>query len=122
MSSTYDATANPTTTTDARTALDELMAWLGVDGLVAALGTPGLLAEIDQHSAAVRDAIAAVGREVDALSLSRYARSIAAAAQRMGRPLPEPSPTGTETQWASADWHLLRLVAVCAIAVDADLV
>ena len=35
MSSTYDATANPTTTTDARTALDELMAWVGVDGLGA---------------------------------------------------------------------------------------
>jgi hypothetical protein len=116
MSSTYDATANPTTQASAQTALDELMAWVGVDGLVAALRTPGLLAEIDQHAAAVRDAIVAAGRPVDALSLSRYARSIAAAADRMGRPLPEQSLDGTDTDWSNAGWHLLRLVAVCAIA------
>jgi hypothetical protein len=116
MSSTHDATANPMATASAHQALDELMAWVGVDGLVAALAAPGLLAEIDQHAAAVRDAITAAGCAVDALSLSRYARSIAAAAQRMGYPLPEPSLNGTDTYWTRAGWHLLRLVAVCALA------
>jgi hypothetical protein len=119
MSSTYDATADAMTVTSAQTALDGLMAWVGVDGLVAALRTPGLLAEIDQHAAAVRDAIAAAGREVDALTLSRYARSIAAAAHRMGRPLPEQTLDGTDTDWSQAGWHLLRLVAVCAVADEA---
>lgn len=116
MTSTYDATANPATATDARTALDNLMAWVGVDGLVAAYATPGVLAELDQHTVAVRQAIAAAGREVDAVTLNRYARSIVAAAERTGRPLPEPSLAGTDTQWARAGWHLLRLVAVCALA------
>jgi len=120
MTSTFDATARPETLTDARTSLDELMAWVGVDGLVAALRTPGLLAEIDQHTTAVRAAIAAAGCPLDALSLSRYARSIVAAAARMGHPLPEPSVEGTETEWARAGWHLVRLVAVCAVADEVD--
>lgn len=104
------------TRTDASAALDDLMAWVGVDGLVAALRVPGLLAEVDQHAAAVRDAIAASGQEVDALTLNRYARSVLAAATRMGRSLAAPA----ETEWASAEWHVLRLLAVCAVAVEAE--
>lgn len=117
MTGTYDALANPMTRTDASAALDDLMAWVGVDGLVAALRVPGLLAEVDQHAAAVRDAIAASGQEVDALTLNRYARSVVAAAARMGQPLPS---LDTETEWAAAGWHLIRLVAVCAVAVEAE--
>jgi hypothetical protein len=121
MTAAYDSLANPMTHTDAREALDDLMAWVGVDGMVAALRVPGLLAEVDQHAAAVRDAIAASDQEVDALTLNRYARSVVAAATRMGRPLPEPTPGGTaETLWDCADWHLVRLVAVCAVAVEVD--
>jgi hypothetical protein len=119
MTGSYNATANPMTHTDARVALDDLMAWVGVDGMVAALRVPGLLAEIDQHAAAVRDAIAASGQEVDALTLNRYARSVVAAAARMGHPLPSPEGIA-ETLWDCAGWHLLRLVAVCAVAVEAD--
>jgi hypothetical protein len=116
MTGSYDALATPMTRTDASAALDDLMAWVGVDGLVAALRVPGLLAEVDQHAAAVRDAVAASGQEVDALTLNRYARSVVAAAARMGRSLATPEETG----WASAGWHLIRLVAVCAVAVEAD--
>ena len=44
--------------TDPATAvLDEMMARVGVDGLVAALADPGVLAVVDQHAAAVRDAL-----------------------------------------------------------------
>ena len=42
--------------------LDEMMARVGVDGLAAALGDTGLLAQVDQHAAAVRDALRAAGR------------------------------------------------------------
>src|SRR2546430_2592396 len=39
MSSAFDATADATTVPTAQLALDDLMAWVGVDGLAA--GTPG---------------------------------------------------------------------------------
>jgi hypothetical protein len=103
--------------TPARVLLDEMMARVGVDGLAAALGDAGLLAQVDQHAAAVRDSLLAAGREVDAEGLAAYAKSIAAAAVRMGRPLPEPGHAPmTGTAWLAAEWHLMRLVAVCLIA------
>jgi predicted secreted hydrolase len=106
----------------ARALLDEMMARVGVDGLAAAFGDPGLLAQLDQHAAAVRDALAEAGRAVDADGLAAYARSIVAAAVRMGRPVPEPGHAYVSgTAWLSAEWHLMRLVAVCMIAESADL-
>ena len=119
MSSTYDATANAPTSTrsQALTVLDELMAWVGVDGLVAALETPGLLAAVDQHTAAVRDALTVEGHRIDAQALAGYATSIIASAHRMSRPLPAwNTERGADVTWTSAGWHLLRLVAVCAVA------
>jgi hypothetical protein len=104
----------------ARALLDEMMARVGVDGLAAALGDVGLLAQVDQHAAAVRDALADAGREVDAPGLAAYARSIAAAAARMGRPVPQPGDAYLSgSAWLSAEWHLMRLVAVCMIAESA---
>jgi len=100
----------------ARVALDELMAWVGVDGLVAALRSPGLLAAVDQHAAAVREAMVARYGGVDATGLAGYARSVTAAAYRMGQPLPE---HGATVNWSRAGWHVLRLVAVCALADEA---
>ncbi|MBU2671017.1 hypothetical protein KOI35_46725 [Actinoplanes bogorensis] len=99
--------------------LDEMMARVGVDGLVAALADPGLLALVDQHAAAVRDALESAGRDADAEGLAGYARSIVAGARRMSRVLPEPgfAPV-SPAEWKAADWHLLRLVAVCAIAEE----
>jgi hypothetical protein len=106
----------------ARTLLDEMMARVGVDGLVAAHTDAGLLAQIDQHAAAVREALHHAGREVDAEGLAAYAKSIAAAAVRMGRPLPEPGHAPmTGTGWLTAQWHLMRLVAVCLIAESSGL-
>jgi hypothetical protein len=97
--------------------LDEMMARVGVDGLAAALGDAGLLAQIDQHAAAVREALHQAGREIDAAGLAAYARSVAAAAKRRGRPLPQPGHAYISgTAWLAAEWHLMRLVAVCMIA------
>ena len=116
--STAPAAAPPA----ARVLLDEMMARVGVDGLAAALGDAGLLAQVDQHAAAVRDARHHAGREVDADGLASYARSIVAAAERMGRPVPQPGHADVSgTAWLAAEWHLMRLVAVCMIAESAGL-
>jgi hypothetical protein len=102
--------------------LDDMMARVGVDGLVAAMADPGLLAQVDQHAAAVRDALADAGRGVNAEGLASYARSIEAAARRMGRPVPAAGQAYvTGAAWHAAEWHLVRLVAVCAIADSAGL-
>ncbi|WP_229074104.1 DUF6401 family natural product biosynthesis protein [Actinoplanes sp. DH11] len=106
----------------ARVHLDETMARVGVDGLAAAFAEPALLARVDQHAATVRDSIRDAGRVVDAESLASYARSITAGAARMGRSVPEPgqAPTGAAA-WMNAAWPLLPLVAVCLLALEADL-
>jgi len=102
--------------------LDEMMARVGVDGLVAAHGDPGLLAQVDQHAAAVREALAHAGRASDAEGLASYAKSISAAAERMGRPVPQPGRAYVSgSAWLAAEWHLLRLVAVCMIAESSGL-
>jgi hypothetical protein len=103
---------------DADTALlDEMMARVGVDGLIAAMTEPAVLAQIDQHAAAVRDALSEAGRRADASGLAAYAKSIAFAARRAGRPLPSPGTAPVcGPGWMAADWHHMRLVAVCAIA------
>ncbi|WP_067501598.1 DUF6401 family natural product biosynthesis protein [Actinoplanes sp. TFC3] len=102
--------------------LDEMMARVGVDGLAAALGDAGLLAQVDQHAAAVRDALHSAGREMGAEGLAAYAKSIVAGAARMRRSIPEPGHAPlTGTAWLAADWHCMRLVAVCLIAETAGL-
>jgi hypothetical protein len=106
-------------TSPATGTLDEMMARVGVDGIVAALADPGVLAVIDQHAAAVRDALDDAGLDADAEGLSGYARSIVAGARRMGRTLPAPGAAPlTSAEWLAADWHVLRLVAVCQIALE----
>ncbi|MEV6300339.1 DUF6401 family natural product biosynthesis protein [Actinoplanes sp. NPDC051861] len=102
--------------------LDEMMARVGVDGLAAAFASPALLARLDQHAAAVRDALHSAGRVADAKGLAAYARSIAAGGIRMGRPLPEPGAAPVTVEgWLNAGWPLLRVVAVCLIAETAGL-
>ncbi|GIF15957.1 DUF6401 family natural product biosynthesis protein [Actinoplanes teichomyceticus] len=102
--------------------LDDMMARVGVDGLTAAFAEPGLLATVDQHAAAVREALRDAGRAIDVDALAAYARSIAAAAVRMRRPVPAAgeAPT-TVAGWSAAGWPLLRLLAVCLIADSAGL-
>ncbi|MEV4282422.1 DUF6401 family natural product biosynthesis protein [Actinoplanes xinjiangensis] len=97
--------------------LDEMMARVGVDGLTAAFTEPALLARLDQHAAAIREALRGAGRIADADGLASYARSIAAGAVRAGRRLPEPGfAPMSGAEWLAAGFPLLRLVAVCLIA------
>jgi hypothetical protein len=117
MTSDFFAITAPGTAERAFAVLDGLMARVGVDGLTAAIANPGVCAAVDQHGAAVREAVRRSGRQLDAESLASYATSIAAAVHRMGHELPEPG-EAVEYEWATAEWHLVRLVAVCALAEE----
>jgi len=97
------------------TLLDELMARVGVDGLVAALRCPTLLATVKGHEAAVQDTLAMRGHAVSAVSLAGYTVAVLTAGMRCGRLLP--SDPGS-VDWSNAEWHVLRLVAVCSLACE----
>lgn len=102
--------------------LDEMMARVGVDGLTAALTDPALLALVDQHAAAVREALVTAGRSLSADALAGYARSIVFAARRAGSAVPAPGQAPiTAEGWRAADFHSIRLLAVCAIAEESAL-
>ena len=117
MTSDFFAITAPGSANRAFAVLDDLMARVGVDGLTAALANPGLLAVVDQHAAAVRESVRRSGRVLDADSLAGYATSVTAAVHRSGRELPEPG-EAERVDWTRADWHLIRLAAVCAIAEE----
>lgn len=110
------ATEETMAETTARYLLDEIMARVGVDGLVAAHANAGLMAAVDQHVAAVRDSLTAADKDVDSVALAGYGRSVLAVAQRHGRELPD----GPEVDFTVAEWFVLRLVAVCALADELD--
>ena len=95
----------------ARASLEHLMAWVGVDGLVAAINSPGLRAAVDQHAAAVRDA---VGDVLDVIALADYARVVHATAIRAGQAPPDTA----RLDWTRAPAYLLRLLAVCALVTE----
>jgi hypothetical protein len=114
MTSEHGMTTDMVAADAARVSLDHLMGWVGVDGLVAALGSPGVLAVVDQHAAAVRDALGT--RVGEPRALAEYAREVHVAALRDVHPLPDPA----RLDWSTAPAYLLRLVAVCALAGVAD--
>jgi hypothetical protein len=116
MTNEIPVTAQPTANPTAEVVLDNTMAQVGVDGLAAAMVLPGLMAAIDQHAAAVRDSLLASGLTITAVPLSGYATSVSAAAVRMGRELPDPA----TADWSKATWFQLRLLAVCALALEHD--
>jgi hypothetical protein len=105
----------------ARRFLARLTEQVGTAGLVAAATAPALLATIDQHAAAVRD-IVAFGVEgsavvAGAVLLAGYARGLVDHAREQGWPLRTPD---TPTSWSGADWLIMRLVGVCALARSVD--
>jgi hypothetical protein len=110
MTSDYSTTADAVALDAARTSLDHLMAWVGVDGMVAAMRSPGLLAAVDQHAAEVRDLLG--DRVHHAPALAAHARTVHQAATLLGHTLPDPA----RLDWASAPAYLVHLVAVCALA------
>lgn len=100
-----------TATERARAALIELMSSVGRPGLAAAGTAPALLAAIDQHAAAIRDSLEAGRRPLSAIALAGYVEGLRDAAHEHGWRMPEAT-----ADFASGDWVLTRLLAVCALA------
>jgi hypothetical protein len=99
----------------ARSTLIRLTASVGTAGLAASAANPGLLAEVDQHSAAVRDSLQGDHRALTVAALAGYAEGVRAAALEHGwQPPAEP------VDWSQPDWLLTRLLAVCALARSLD--
>jgi hypothetical protein len=109
--------------------LAALMTSVGVTGLAAAARDPGLLALVDQHAAAVRESLVGPaesvdwvnevrrdGRPLSALALAGYAEGVRDAAIEHGW-----QPPVGPIDWSGADWVLVRLLAVCALARDAGI-
>ncbi|MFF3856227.1 DUF6401 family natural product biosynthesis protein [Micromonospora sp. NPDC002575] len=84
---------------------------IGTAGLAAAATRPGLLAEVDQHAAAVRDALGGDHRPLTPAALAGYAEGVRDAAREHGW-----QPPTRPTDFAEPDWLLTRLLAVCALA------
>lgn len=99
---------------------DQLLATLhdrvGAAGLVAAGRDGALAASITLHEDQVRAWLTGHGLAVSRQSIAGYAAVLLAAAQRCGRQLPaEPH----RYDWSRAEWYLVRLLALCTMAVDA---
>ncbi|WP_432980796.1 DUF6401 family natural product biosynthesis protein [Dactylosporangium sp. CA-233914] len=96
----------------ARSTLNGLMTWLGEPGLAAAREAAGLQAVIDQHAAAIRDALGDPQHGPGAVPLAGYATGVRDALIEAQWQLP---PT-TEIDWSNLEWPALRLIAICALA------
>ena len=88
------------------------MAWVGDAGIEAAFTTPGLLSLVDQHAAAVRDALGDPDHGPGVVALAGYACGVRDAAVEHDWLMPDPA----TINWLVADWPTLRLVGVCSLA------
>jgi hypothetical protein len=99
----------------ARELLSHLISRLGRAGLTAASTRPGLLAALDQHIAAVRDALGDGWRIPSVTALAGYAAGLRDRAAEHRWEVP----AADEVEWTFAPWPVLRIVAVCALADQA---
>ncbi|MCW2638146.1 MAG: hypothetical protein JWP76_452 [Dactylosporangium sp.] len=97
----------------AQLALAQLRERIVAGGLSAMRADPALLADVDQHAAAVRDALTEVSGRVSAVGLAAYADGVADTAASNGWQLPADL-DGQE--WSTPSWPLVRLLAVCVVA------
>lgn len=81
-------------------------------GLVGESQPPWVIAQLDQHSAAVRSSIESDGIGLDRRSLGYYVRGL----------LDGMRERGWETSESDYDWETLRLMAVCSLATERGLV
>jgi hypothetical protein len=97
--------------------LATLSSRVGEAGLAAARFDAGLRTDVGRHEAEVRAWFDSQAVTVSRQSLAGYAAVLLAAAQRCGRHLPR-DPEGHD--WASAEWYLVRLLALCSMAAAAE--
>lgn len=97
----------------AQLALAQWIRRIGVNGFRAMATSPALLAAVDQHAAAVRDAVTRPDGMITAMNLASYADGVHDAAGLRGW---WPSRAITADDWRIPSWPLLRLLAVCHLA------
>jgi Family of unknown function (DUF6401) len=102
----------------ARLALAQWIRRVGRPGFAAMAGNPALVARVDQHAAAVRDALTGRHGVITATDLASYADGVCDTATKRGWRLAREY--GDEC-WAEGPWPLLRLLAVCLIARERGL-
>lgn len=105
MSAPFDELAAGRRAFIARASLSELATILGRPGRAATNCRPDLVALVDQHAAAIREALG--GHRIDPVALAGYAAAIRDAARRDGDQL---------NDWSAPSWTMLRLLAVCQVA------
>lgn len=103
-------------TSAARLALGQWGSRLGVTGMTAMRATPGLRAEVDQHAASIREAIADRRGRLHPVTLAAYADGVADVATAKGWS-PDEIAGG---DWSAASWPSVRLLAVCVLADALD--
>jgi DNA-binding FrmR family transcriptional regulator len=103
----------------AQLALTRLRGRIATSGVDAMRDDPALLADVDQHAAAVRDALIEATGRITTAGLAAYADGVTDAAADNDWFLPA-DPDGSE--WSAPSWPLVRLLAVCVIAEAADLI
>ena len=96
----------------AHLALAQLWRRVASTGQEAMWACPVLLAEVDQHAAAVREALTGVSGRISAVGLAAYADGAVDAAARGGWQLP----AADGFEWSTPSWPLIRLLAVCVVA------
>jgi hypothetical protein len=96
----------------AKSTLNGLMIWLGEPGLAATRELPGLTALVDQHAAAVRDALGDPTDGLSAVSLAGYAAGVRDALIEADWRVPAVA----ELDWSRAEWPTVRLLAICVLA------
>ena len=97
--------------TAARLALEQWSARLGHAGRAAMAQLPALVAQVDQHAAEIRAAVAGPHGWLDPIDLAAYADGLADVAAARGWSADEVHERG----WAGASWPSLRLLAVCVL-------
>ncbi|MDS1269751.1 DUF6401 family natural product biosynthesis protein [Lipingzhangella sp. LS1_29] len=88
--------------------LTQLSRDLDAFGMLSTSVHPGLLAQIDQHTAAIRDSISQDGVPVTRTSLAHYLRGFLDGARERG----------WDSTGDSYDWETLRLMSICSLARD----
>src|SRR5699024_6058353 len=96
----------------AKSTLNGLMIWLGEPGLTAACQRVGLMSLIDQHAAAVRDALGDPADGLSAVSLAGYAAGVRDALIEAEWSVPAVA----DQDWSKPEWPTVRLLAICALA------
>jgi hypothetical protein len=105
--------ATPARAPQAMRSLADLARRLDLDERLGPLGLPWVSAAVDQHGAAVRDALIDRRGQLPVVALAGYVDGVLDTAARHGWILDD------HVDEAHASWPLLRLLAVCVLAASA---